>query len=129
MEPVFHNLIHPIASTRVAAAWCLRCITLAVPSQLTPLIDRCLKRLKASEAISGHSLALAALVAGSIDCKLGIPLGKPKQVRIFIFIFKYSLDFPNCGKSSKDSKSAKSSSGGEDSCCMVAHRCADFLRS
>lgn len=33
-----------------------------------------------SDAISGYSLALAALIAAASDCKLGIPHGKPKQV-------------------------------------------------
>ncbi|ETN84746.1 HEAT repeat protein [Necator americanus] len=85
MEPVFACLLHPIVSARTATAWCLRCITMAVPSQLTPLIDRCLSRLEhmksCTDAISGYSLALAALVAAASDCKLGIPHGKPKQVK------------------------------------------------
>ncbi|CAI4225162.1 unnamed protein product [Auanema sp. JU1783] len=84
MEPVFASLLHPVQSVRVASAWCLRCVTLAVPSQLTPLIDRCLSRLEhmkaSTDAISGYSLALAALIAASADCKLGIPHAKPKQV-------------------------------------------------
>lgn len=84
MEPVFACLLHPILSARTATAWCLRCVTMAVPSQLTPLIDRCISRLEhmksCSDAISGYSLALAALIAAASDCKLGIPHGKPKQV-------------------------------------------------
>ncbi|EYB85149.1 hypothetical protein Y032_0303g1878 [Ancylostoma ceylanicum] len=84
MEPVFACLLHPIVSARTATAWCLRCITMAVPSQLTPLIDRCISRLEhmksCSDAISGYSLALAALIAAASDCKLGIPHAKPKQV-------------------------------------------------
>ncbi|KJH43158.1 HEAT repeat protein [Dictyocaulus viviparus] len=44
MEPVFACLLHPTLSARMATAWCLRCITMAVPGQLTPLIDRCLNR-------------------------------------------------------------------------------------
>ncbi|KAJ1347296.1 hypothetical protein KIN20_002322 [Parelaphostrongylus tenuis] len=84
MEPVFACLLHPILSARTAIAWCLRCITMAVPSQLTPLIDRCLSRLEhmksCNDAISGYSLALAALIAGASDCKLGIPHAKPRQV-------------------------------------------------
>ncbi|VDM62668.1 unnamed protein product [Angiostrongylus costaricensis] len=86
MEPVFACLLHPILSARTAIAWCLRCITMAVPSQLTPLIDRCLSRLEhmksCNDAISGYSLALAALIAASSDCKLGIPHAKPKQVLV-----------------------------------------------
>lgn len=60
---------------------------MAVPSQSTPLIDRCVNRLehmkKQSEAISGFSLALAALLAGSRESVLGIPFCKPRQVFAF----------------------------------------------
>ncbi|KAI1707379.1 HEAT repeat-containing protein 5A [Ditylenchus destructor] len=84
MEPVFGCLLHPISVTRVAAAWCLRCITLAVPSLSTPLIDRCLNRLehlkKSPEAVSGFSLALASLLAASRESELGIPFCKSRQV-------------------------------------------------
>ncbi|RCN31278.1 HEAT repeat protein [Ancylostoma caninum] len=80
MEPVFACLLHPIVSARTATAWCLRCITMAVPSQLTPLIDRLEHMKSCSDAISGYSLALAALIAAASDCKLGIPHAKPKQV-------------------------------------------------
>uniref|UniRef100_A0A7E4VHX8 HEAT repeat-containing protein 5B n=1 Tax=Panagrellus redivivus TaxID=6233 RepID=A0A7E4VHX8_PANRE len=87
MEPVFASLQHPVLGARLAAAWCLRCVTSSVPSQRTPLIDRCINRLsklehlkKSPEAISGYSLALAALLAGAADCKMGIPFGKAKQV-------------------------------------------------
>ncbi|MFH4979590.1 hypothetical protein AB6A40_006299 [Gnathostoma spinigerum] len=84
MEPVFACLLHPVVTTRIAAAWCLRCVTVSVPSQLTPLIDRCISRLDhmkaCGDAISGYSLALAALLVSSSGCKLGIPHTKPKQV-------------------------------------------------
>ncbi|VDM97337.1 unnamed protein product [Thelazia callipaeda] len=84
MEPVFACLLHPIQATRIAAAWCLRCVTFSVPSQLAPLIDRCINRLEhmksCSDAISGYSFALSALLAGSCECKLGIPYCKSRQV-------------------------------------------------
>ena len=87
MEPVFACLQHPIIGTRLAAAWCLRCVTYSVPSQRTPLIDRCINRLsrlehlkKSPEAISGYALALAALLAGANDCEMGIPFTKSRQV-------------------------------------------------
>lgn len=38
------------------------------------------------DAISGYSLALAALLAGSSECKLGIPHGKSKSISYIIFI-------------------------------------------
>lgn len=84
MEPVFACLLHPIHATRIAAAWCLRCVTYSVPSQATPIVDRCINRLehmkKSGEAVSGCSLALAGLLAGSQDSQLGIPFCKSRQV-------------------------------------------------
>ncbi|CAJ0578871.1 unnamed protein product, partial [Mesorhabditis spiculigera] len=51
--------------------------------ELTPLIDRCINRLEHlrgyADALSGYSLALAALIAGSSNCNLGIPNGKYSQ--------------------------------------------------
>ncbi|CAG9536111.1 unnamed protein product [Cercopithifilaria johnstoni] len=84
MEPVFACLLHPIQAVRIAASWCLRCVTVSVPSQLTPLIDRCINRLEhmknSGEAISGYSFALSALLVSSMECKLGIPHAKSRQV-------------------------------------------------
>lgn len=40
IEAIMAVLIHPCQAARLAAAWCLRCICVAVPSQITPLIDR-----------------------------------------------------------------------------------------
>ncbi|EGT37054.1 hypothetical protein CAEBREN_32553 [Caenorhabditis brenneri] len=85
MENIFKCLTHPLASARYSAAWCLRCIATAVPNLMTPLIDRCLQRLdqisSAPRAISGFSMALAALLAASTDSsKLGIPYAKPLKV-------------------------------------------------
>lgn len=85
MEHIFKCLTHPLASARYAAAWCLRCVATAVPNLMTPLIDRCLPRLdqmsSSSRAISGFSMALAALLAASTDSsKLGIPLAKPLKI-------------------------------------------------
>lgn len=45
MEPIFSCLLHPVLATRLTTAWCLRCATISVPSQLSPLIDRCINRL------------------------------------------------------------------------------------
>ncbi|EFO83913.1 hypothetical protein CRE_14875 [Caenorhabditis remanei] len=85
MENIFKCLTHPLASARYSAAWCLRCIATAVPNLMTPLLDRCLPRLdqmsSSSRAISGFSMALAALLAASNDSsKLGIPYAKPLKV-------------------------------------------------
>ena len=82
LEPVVSVLLHPASAARLAAAWCLRCIAIALPSQMTMLIDRCISRvqhLKSSpEAISGYSYALAALLGGVQGVPLGIPHAKGK---------------------------------------------------
>ncbi|XP_077993059.1 HEAT repeat-containing protein 5B-like [Glandiceps talaboti] len=84
LEPVISVLLHPSPAARLAAAWCLRCIAVALPSQLMILIDRCMDRinsLKASpEAVSGYSFALAALLGGVHECPLGIPHAKGKAI-------------------------------------------------
>nr|XP_006814260.1 PREDICTED: HEAT repeat-containing protein 5B-like [Saccoglossus kowalevskii] len=84
VEPVVSVLLHPAPSARLGAAWCLRCIAVALPSQLTILLDRCTDRinsLKASpEAVSGYSFALAALLGGVHESALGIPHAKGKAI-------------------------------------------------
>ncbi|XP_076321914.1 HEAT repeat-containing protein 5B isoform X4 [Tachypleus tridentatus] len=83
IEAVVSVLIHSSAA-RLTAAWCLRSIAAAVPSQLTPLLDRCLEQLdtlKASpEAICGYSGALSALLGAACDTALGIPHSKGKII-------------------------------------------------
>ncbi|CAH1791410.1 unnamed protein product [Owenia fusiformis] len=84
IEPVVSVLIHHSSAARLTAAWCLRCIAVALPSQLTPLLDRCMSRmtqLKSSpEAVTGYSFAIAALLGGVYMCPLGIPHAKGKQI-------------------------------------------------
>lgn len=84
VEPVVSVLIHPSPAARLSAAWCLRSIAIALPSQMTILIERCItrmQRLKSStEAISGYSFALAALLGGVRETTLGIPHAKGKQI-------------------------------------------------
>ncbi|EEB14387.1 conserved hypothetical protein [Pediculus humanus corporis] len=84
VETVCVVLVHPCQAARLAAAWCLRCICVAVPSQSTPLIDRCIEsieNLKASpEGISGYSGALAAVLGGVRLSPLGVPHTKGKVI-------------------------------------------------
>lgn len=79
-------LIHPSAAARLSASWCLGSISVALPSQLTPLVDRCIERmnkLKSSpEAVSGYSSALTSLLGRVYQCPLGIPHAKGK-VQLF----------------------------------------------
>lgn len=82
LETVTSVLLHPSLAARLAAAWCLRCVAVALPYQLTPLLDQCAERinnLKSSpEAVSGYSFAMAALLGGVHQCPLGIPHSKGK---------------------------------------------------
>lgn len=77
-------LIHPCQAARLAAAWCLRCICVAVPSQISPLIDRCVAGIEqyrtSPEAISGYSSALAAVLGGVKLSPLGVPHTKGKVI-------------------------------------------------
>ncbi|XP_076872255.1 HEAT repeat-containing protein 5B isoform X2 [Brachyhypopomus gauderio] len=84
LETVSSVLLHPSMAARLAAARCLRCVAVALPYQLTPLLERCAERinsLKTSpEAVSGYSFAMAALLGGVHQCPLGIPHSKGKMV-------------------------------------------------
>ena len=75
-------LVHPCQAARLAAAWCLRCICVAVPSQITPLIDRCVESIEnlrtSPEAITGYSSALAAVLGSVRFSPLGVPHTKGK---------------------------------------------------
>ncbi|CAH0562547.1 unnamed protein product [Brassicogethes aeneus] len=77
-------LVHPCQAARLAAAWCLRCICVAVPSQISPLIDRCVNGIEqyrtSPEAISGYSAALAAVLGGVKLSPLGVPHMKGKII-------------------------------------------------
>ena len=77
LDTVISVLLHPSASARLAAAWCLRCVAVAMPSQVAVLLDRCTERLAAlkscPEAVAGYSGAIAALLGAVQHCPLGIP--------------------------------------------------------
>uniref|UniRef100_A0A671UYL6 HEAT repeat-containing protein 5A n=1 Tax=Sparus aurata TaxID=8175 RepID=A0A671UYL6_SPAAU len=84
LDTVVSVLLHPVASARLAAAWCLRCVAMAMPSQGSLLLDRCAERLVAlkssPEAVAGYGAAVAALVASVQHCPLGIPHTKGMMV-------------------------------------------------
>uniref|UniRef100_A0A8C3IPM6 HEAT repeat-containing protein 5B n=1 Tax=Chrysemys picta bellii TaxID=8478 RepID=A0A8C3IPM6_CHRPI len=84
LETVTSVLLHPSMAARLAAAWCLRCVAVALPFQLTPFLDRCAERLNnlktSPEAVSGYSFAMAALLGGVHQYPLGIPHAKGKMV-------------------------------------------------
>ncbi|XP_078089813.1 HEAT repeat-containing protein 5A isoform X2 [Mustelus asterias] len=84
LDKVTSVLLHPSISARLAAAWCLRCFAVALPSEVSPLLDRCTERLSAlrssPEAVTGYSFAVAALLGAVQHCPLGIPHGKGKLI-------------------------------------------------
>ncbi|XP_074249411.1 HEAT repeat-containing protein 5A isoform X6 [Saimiri boliviensis] len=84
LDSILSVIPHPSISVRLAAAWCLHCIAMALPSYLTPLLDRCLERLtglkSSPEAVTGFSFAVAALLGAVKHCPLGIPHGKGKII-------------------------------------------------
>ncbi|KAF4530054.1 hypothetical protein B566_EDAN016404, partial [Ephemera danica] len=86
INTVFAALVHPCQAARLAAAWCLRCATVAVPSHCTPLLERCvdaIDTMRASpEAIAGYSGALAAVLGGVRLSPLGVPHTKGKNSRL-----------------------------------------------
>lgn len=86
-------LIHPCQAARLAAAWCLRCICVAVPSQVTPLIDRCVESIEnmrtSPEAITGYSSALAAVLGSVRLSPLGVPHTKGKVSLSCDFLHHY----------------------------------------
>lgn len=83
-DVVLSVLLHPGSAARLAAAWCLRCLVIALPSQLTPMLDRCVSRLvnckSSPDAVSGYSFGIAALLGSVRNCPLGIPHAKGKQI-------------------------------------------------
>uniref|UniRef100_UPI00398F8C3B HEAT repeat-containing protein 5A isoform X3 n=1 Tax=Pristiophorus japonicus TaxID=55135 RepID=UPI00398F8C3B len=84
LDKVISVLLHPSISARLAAAWCLRCFAVALPSEVSPLLDHCTERLSAlrasPEAVTGYSFAVAALLGAVQHCPLGIPHGKGKLI-------------------------------------------------
>ncbi|KFP02467.1 HEAT repeat-containing protein 5A [Calypte anna] len=84
LEAVISVILHPSISVRLMAAWCLRCIAVALPSYVSLLLDRCIERLSvlksSPEAVTGYSFAVAALLGAVKDCPLGIPHGKGKVI-------------------------------------------------
>ncbi len=86
LEVLLSVLPHSSSAPRVAAAWCLRCMAIACPSNLTPAIDMCLEGLEnlrsSQEAVIGYSAALAALL-GAVR---HTPLGKSSPELMHCFV-------------------------------------------
>ncbi|THD24378.1 HEAT repeat-containing protein [Fasciola hepatica] len=76
---------HSSAPVRLAAASCLRQLTLVLPSQRTVLLDRCISSLQQAQrtnadTILGYSSAIAGILAGASVSTLGIPANRLRQV-------------------------------------------------
>uniref|UniRef100_H3CA84 HEAT repeat-containing protein 5A n=1 Tax=Tetraodon nigroviridis TaxID=99883 RepID=H3CA84_TETNG len=84
LDTLLSFLLHPTASVSLAAAWSLRCVAVAMPSQGSPLLEHCCQRLlalkSAPEAVLGYGAAVAALVSAVQHCPLGIPHSKSSLV-------------------------------------------------
>ncbi|OXB66058.1 hypothetical protein ASZ78_001545 [Callipepla squamata] len=84
LDAVISVIVHPSIAVRLTAAWCLRCIAIALPSYVSLLLNRCIERLSAlkssPEAVTGFSFAIAALLGAVKHCPLGIPHGKGKVI-------------------------------------------------
>ncbi|CAF2246902.1 unnamed protein product [Rotaria magnacalcarata] len=89
IDTLFLAILNPSHPVRLSAAWCLRSITTALPSLMTPLIDRCLDKMKTlakqttsynTDAMSGFALALQALLGAVYRCPLGIPSQRAKTI-------------------------------------------------
>lgn len=82
LDTVISILLHPSASARLAAAWCLRCVAVGMPALVAVLLDRCAERLNAlkscPESVAGYSAAIAALLGAVQLCPLGISHSKGK---------------------------------------------------
>ncbi|XP_061729047.1 HEAT repeat-containing protein 5B [Cydia pomonella] len=84
IDAIFAVLEHPCVAARLAGAWCVRCVCVALPSQITPLLDKCVDALDAPRSsptphhISGYSAALAAVLGSVRLSPLGVPHGRGK---------------------------------------------------
>uniref|UniRef100_T1KZX8 HEAT repeat-containing protein 5B n=1 Tax=Tetranychus urticae TaxID=32264 RepID=T1KZX8_TETUR len=84
IDTIVSLLTNSSPTVRLAAAWAIRCVAISLPSQLTPLIERCLERLEtvkvSPEIIYGYSFALSALLGSSCQTPLSIPHNKGKLI-------------------------------------------------
>uniref|UniRef100_A0A672QBW1 HEAT repeat-containing protein 5A n=1 Tax=Sinocyclocheilus grahami TaxID=75366 RepID=A0A672QBW1_SINGR len=106
LDTVISVLLHPSASARLAAAWCLRCVAVGMPAQVAVLLDRCAERLNAlkscPEAVEGYSAAIAALLGAVQLCPLGISHSKGKVCMRFTALTAaavqlFGVIFPHLG--------------------------------
>ena len=73
-------LLHPYPAARLAGAWCVHCLGLSLPSQLSSLLDYCMARLQQGQssptATAGYAFAIASLLGTVKSSELGLPTAK-----------------------------------------------------
>lgn len=73
-------LLHSSPAARLSGAWCVRCLGLSLPSQLSSLLTYCMARLQqsgsSSIATTGYSFAITALLGTARHSELGLPTAK-----------------------------------------------------
>ena len=83
INTVMSALLYPSSPVSFAAAWCLRCIVIAVPSQLSFLIDSMHDRMEKSknspEMLTGYCNGTAAIIGAVPHATLGIPSSKARN--------------------------------------------------
>lgn len=109
-------MVHPSQAARLAAAWCIRCICIALPSQCTPLIDRyfiylffpvsqinnnctiiyrCIENIESTRAspeiIFGYSAVLIGILGSVNISPLGIPHMRGKVGFLLFYIELYTV--------------------------------------
>lgn len=80
---------HNSAAVRLAAANCLRQLTIVLPNQRTTFLDRCICSLQQAQrtnadATLGYSSAIAGILAGASVSNLGIPANRLRQVGVIV---------------------------------------------
>ena len=84
LDTVFSCLLSPSLPVRLAASQCLRALSSAVPSVLTPLLDKCCEALQtyksSPEAVSGYSCGLAGLLGAVRETPNGVPHTRGKII-------------------------------------------------
>ena len=83
-ETVFSFLISSSLPVQLASAKCLKDICIASPSNLTPLIDKCMEAIEkyktVPEAINGYSYGLASLLSSANMTPNGMPHTRAKII-------------------------------------------------
>lgn len=82
-ETLLKLSIHPNYMVRIHTAWCLRCVAISLPQNLTTQITLYLDHLEKKISpitIHGYSCALAATIGAARHTKLGIPFSTGKLV-------------------------------------------------